>query len=218
MLHDYLGYIPDYHDLIKLLLSIVAGGLIGAEREYRSKAAGFRTMVLICVGSTLFTIYSTQLGEHSSPDRMAANIITGIGFLGAGAIFRDTNNVTRGLTTAAVIWMTAAVGVGIGSGNFILVLLTMALLLLILASFPYLESLIDKKHQVRVYKIHLVHREQIAEMETLFASCELKASRLKHIRKEGRIVSSWQSSGSEKAHNHFVNHLFLDSNITDFEF
>ncbi|MCA9911144.1 MAG: MgtC/SapB family protein, partial [Anaerolineae bacterium] len=72
--------IPD--DLIKLLAAILVGGIIGAEREFRDKAAGFRTLILICVGSTLFTLFSFRMNAEGDPTRMAANIVTGIGFLG----------------------------------------------------------------------------------------------------------------------------------------
>jgi len=72
-------------DVIKLLLAILIGGLIGAEREFRDKAAGFRTIIFICVGATLFTLFSLKLGGDEDPVRIAANIVSGVGFLGAGA-------------------------------------------------------------------------------------------------------------------------------------
>lgn len=218
MWDEYLGYIPDAQELIKLLLSIIIGGIIGAEREYRSKSAGFRTIILICVGSTLFTIFSIELGGKDSPDRMAANIVTGIGFLGAGAIFRDVNNITKGLTTATIIWITAALGVGIGVGHFILIILATTLLLLILTTFPYLEIWIDKKHQIRNYRLYLQEKNQIAEIEKLFKACNLKAARIKHIRKEGVIISNWEAGGSQKSHTEFTNQLFKKHKLADFEF
>ena len=101
--------------LPKLLLSILVGGAIGVEREYRSKSAGFRTLTLICLGSALFTIFSEYIGAGSNPDRIASNIATGIGFVGAGVIFKGDFGV-NGITTAAMIWVTAALGMGIGAG------------------------------------------------------------------------------------------------------
>lgn len=97
-------------DFIQLLLAIFIGGLIGAEREYRDKAAGFRTIMLICVGATIFTNFSVKLGGDMEPTRIAASIVTGVGFLGAGAILRGSRHVT-GLTTASTIWLAAALGV-----------------------------------------------------------------------------------------------------------
>ena len=99
---------------------VVVGGLIGAEREYRSKSAGFRTMILICLGSFLFTTFSKYMSV-TSPDRIASNIVTGIGFLGAGVIFKSDNRV-NGITTAATIWAVAALGMGIAYGAYYLVL------------------------------------------------------------------------------------------------
>src|ERR1700730_3277484 len=102
------------HDIIiKLLLAVVIGGVIGAEREYRSKSAGFRTLTLICLGSTIFTIFSQIIGAGAgpgtgNPDRIASNIVTGIGFVGAGVIFKGDNSGSKvsGITTAAMIWVT----------------------------------------------------------------------------------------------------------------
>src|SRR5215207_8430240 len=102
--------------LIRFLLVILVGGLIGAEREYRSKSAGFRTMILICLGSFLFTTFSIHI-SGSTNDRIASNIVTGIGFLGAGVIFKSDNRI-NGITTAATIWAVAALGMGIADGAY----------------------------------------------------------------------------------------------------
>src|SRR5512145_1503350 len=109
-------------NLIKLSMAVVVGGILGAEREFRDKAAGFRTLILITVGSTLFTIFSLGMDPGFTRTRIAANIVTGIGFLGAGAIIREHGRV-GGLTTAATIWLSAALGMGIGAGelNFVLI-------------------------------------------------------------------------------------------------
>src|SRR5512143_1099180 len=107
-------------NLVKLGISILVGGIIGAEREFRDKAAGFRTLILITVGSTLFTIFSMSMEPEGSRTRIAANIVTGIGFLGAGAIVREHGRI-GGLTTAATIWLSAALGMGIGAGELIFV-------------------------------------------------------------------------------------------------
>src|SRR5580704_5876531 len=102
----------------KLLVAIVIGGAIGAEREYRSKSAGFRTLTLICLGSAMFTIFSELIGSGGNPDRIASNIATGIGFVGAGVIFKGDGSGSKvsGITTAAMIWVTAGLGVAIGAG------------------------------------------------------------------------------------------------------
>src|SRR3989449_10691224 len=110
--------LPAADDLIKLLLALVLGGVIGWERELYDKPAGFRTNTLICVGSTLFTIFSLKIGIIPGTDsaRIAAQIVSGIGFLGAGAIIRRGEAVL-GLKTAATIWVVASLGVGNGGGH-----------------------------------------------------------------------------------------------------
>ena len=117
---------------IKLLLSVLVGGIVGAEREYRDKAAGFRTILLITLGATVFTIISEELaGLHNDPGRVAAGIVTGIGFLGAGVIFKRNGSI-QGITTAATIWLAAALGMGIGAGEYATSLAAFAIMMVVL--------------------------------------------------------------------------------------
>lgn len=108
-------------DIIKMLCSLFAGILLGIEREVKDKSAGFKTITIICLGSTLFTILSYKLGAGNSEDatRIASYVVSGIGFLGAGVIFKDGVNVS-GLTTAGIIWIAAAIGMALGFGEFII--------------------------------------------------------------------------------------------------
>jgi len=99
----------------QVLFAFIIGAIIGLEREFRSKPAGFRTMILICVGSCLYTILSKEVGDGSD-DRIASNIVTGIGFIGAGVIFKEGISV-NGLTTAALIWITAAFCLNLDYGS-----------------------------------------------------------------------------------------------------
>ena len=107
-----------YTDILKIAIAFALGALLGIEREYRNKPAGFRTLIMITVGATVFTILSYRINS-STPDRIAANIITGIGFIGAGVIFKEGMKVS-GMTTAATIWMAAAVGMAVGYGAYYL--------------------------------------------------------------------------------------------------
>lgn len=127
-----------YEDLLLISIAIVIGLIVGAEREYQNKVAGLRTLMLVCVGSCTFTILSIKIGVEN-PDRLAANIITGIGFLGAGAIFRDENKI-NGITTACTIWVTAALGMCIGSGHIYLGILSTVVVLLVLWRLVVLEQ------------------------------------------------------------------------------
>ena len=115
------------NELGQILVSLLIGLLIGGEREYHNKSAGLRTFILISFGACLCTILSIKIGG-SSPDRIAANIITGIGFLGAGTIIFQ-KNVVRGLTTAAGLWVTAAIGLACGSGMYVAALIVTVLVI-----------------------------------------------------------------------------------------
>src|SRR5574338_910348 len=139
-------------NLIKIGIAVLIGGLIGAEREFRDKAAGFRTMILITVGSALFTIFSLRMDPGFTQTRIAANIVTGIGFLGAGAIIREHGRI-GGLTTAATIWLSAALGMGIGAGELIFVAISAFIVIIVLLVFPRLEVWIDHIRESRTYKI-----------------------------------------------------------------
>src|SRR6266853_981155 len=142
-------------DLIKLVLALVFGAIIGTEREYKTKAAGFRTVILIMVGSTLFTIVSGIFGKNTDPTRVASNIVTGIGFIGAGAIFKEGNFV-KGLTTAAVIWISAAIGMSIGIGQYEFAFLSLCIVMSVLLGFSWFQNIIDKSNVSKAYKITLL--------------------------------------------------------------
>jgi putative Mg2+ transporter-C (MgtC) family protein len=126
--------------LIKLGLAVLVGGVIGLEREYQYKAAGFRTIILITFGSTLYALFSVSIaGNTDSTTRIASNIVTGIGFLGAGTILRDGGRI-GGLTTAATIWLAAALGMGIAAGEMEDVLIATGVALIVLLIFPRVVS------------------------------------------------------------------------------
>lgn len=130
--------------VLPLLVAALAGGLIGLEREVRSKSAGFRTMILIAVGSCLFTLLSDILGgPDKESSRIAASIVTGVGFLGAGVIIRDGLKI-RGLTTAASVWLAASLGMGAGVGQYELVAAASAVAMMVLLLLPPIERLLER--------------------------------------------------------------------------
>lgn len=110
-----------YEEFLKIIVALVLGGVIGFEREYRDKPAGFRTNIFICLGSAIFTIMSLKMLTlyGFDPGRIAAQIVTGVGFLGAGAILRSGNKI-RGLTTASEVWLVASIGMCVGFGHFLI--------------------------------------------------------------------------------------------------
>lgn len=128
----------NWHDVVSLLIAAILGGVIGLERELHGKAAGLRTNILISLGSCVFTIISVSL-SGSDPGRIAAQIVTGIGFLGAGAIIHSGTG-THGLTTAAGIWIVASIGMACGAGFYFLAIATTVLTLLVLMLLPPFEK------------------------------------------------------------------------------
>ena len=137
--------------MLSIVLAVVLGTIIGAEREFSGKAAGLRTNVLICLGAAVFTIISRQMavGTNDSLTRIAAQIVTGVGFLGAGAIIRDTAGV-HGLTTAATIWLVASVGMACGAGLYLLATISTLLTIVVLLGLAKLEVVLAryrKKHR-----------------------------------------------------------------------
>ena len=203
--------------LFRFLLVILVGGLIGAEREYRSRSAGLRTMILICLGSFLFTTFSIHI-SGSTNDRIASNIVTGIGFLGAGVIFRSDNRI-NGLTTAAVIWATAALGMGIAAGEYVVVLIATVIVLASLYLFTILETWLDRINKTHNYKIVSFYKPDLmGQYELLFKKYNLKYKRVKQTKSGEFISGSWTVNGLQMNHNLFIENILHDSSVKEFEF
>lgn len=136
--------------IVMLLVSIILGGIIGFERKLSGKDPGLKTFSLICMGSCLFTIASelaTQGAQMADPGRVAAQIASGVGFLGAGAIFKSGNHIT-GLTTAAYMWFTAAIGMLAGLGECFLAITAVALSLIMILFYRFLVKVTIYRDQV----------------------------------------------------------------------
>ncbi len=118
--------------VLRILLAIVLGGMIGFQRGKAEKPAGLRDIILICAGAALFTVVSIYGFGVVDQTRVAAGIVTGIGFLGAGAIIRRGEGGVRGLTTATTIWIAAGIGMAAGAGMYIIASVTTLLVLLVL--------------------------------------------------------------------------------------
>ena len=127
---------------LRVLIAALLGAVLGLEREWRGKEAGLRTNTLIAIGAALFTVMSMQFG--GDPGRLAAQIVTGVGFLGAGAIMRTGANV-QGLTTAALIWVNAAIGVAAGAGRIRLAALCTAITLVAMLVLIPLDRLFEHR-------------------------------------------------------------------------
>ena len=212
----YMEY--DGEILMKFLLALLWGGLVGAEREYRSKSAGFRTMIMISLGACFFTMMSILIGGGVSADRIASNIVTGIGFLGAGVIFRGDNRV-NGITTAATIWAVAAIGMGIGGGYYFASFCASMLILFVLAILPYFERLIDHFNRSRIYSIRCnFSQDTISVLEAEMRACNLRYKLVKQMKDEDILILSWEVHGHAKNHDLLTEALTQDARVKRFEY
>ena len=207
-------------DVIKLLISAGTGAIIGFEREYHSKSAGLRTMILISLGSTLFTIISMKLG--SDPSRIAANIVTGIGFVGGGIIFRDNSNGRiTGITTAAAAWVTAALGmcVGFGGGLYETGFVAMILVVFALYSLVPVQNIIKRKNTIRTYRIVCKYKNKsLKQFEEKFEQFGLEAERGTQSKTNQMISGIWIVKGPEKNHEKAIKNLMNDEEVLEFDF
>lgn len=205
-------------DAIKLAVSLIAGIIIGTEREYKTKAAGFRTVILITVGSTLFTMISVFMGGPGDPARIASNIITGIGFIGAGAIFKEGTFV-KGLTTAAVIWISAAIGMAIGIGKYEFAFLALIIVMAVLLGFTWFQQIIDKSNVHRSYKISIVGNQmaKLEELDALFTSCKLHFRCSSQGKRSNEMILTYSVKGPEKNHAELIKLFYSNSLIDSFE-
>lgn len=206
-------------NLIKVCAAVFLGGLIGAEREYQDKAAGFRTIILITLGSTLYTIFSISLDPGFTRTRIAANIVTGIGFLGAGAIVRERGRI-GGLTTAATIWLSAAIGMGIGAGEIYFCIATTAITIFVLLFFPMIEERIDKIRETRSYRIATSKNLTVGNksIKEILAESNLKVIEQHLFKSEQSITSTWRAVGSPGNHEKFIKQMMEDKEILELDY
>jgi len=203
-------------DLYKLLFSFLIGAIIGAEREYRSKSAGLRTMILIAVGSTVFTLISIRISGDAG--RIAANIVTGIGFIGAGIIFRENNRVV-GITTAAIVWVTAALGMAIGAGYYVIALYSFLVAGMSLVVLTPFQKWIRNKNQIKSYRLKCIYQKKtLKDYESLFKSFGMTILGAEQNRSGSHITGSWLLQGSLPMHEKLTEYLLDDTGIVEFDF
>lgn len=206
------------HILLKLGLALLIGTIIGAEREYKNKSAGLRTLILICLGSTLFTIISGSLGAENETGRIASNIVTGIGFLGAGAIMREGLTVS-GLTTASSIWVTAALGMAVGAGEFYLAIFATVIVLVVLTLFGFIQPVLERyKKAIELHITFSGADDSVVELEKEMERFHLKFERIKALKKEGQAVFHYEMSGPKNNLQLFLKTLNRNKSIESFEY
>ena len=209
---------------VKLLLAFACGAAIGLERELSDKPAGLRTNMLICVGSTLITMLSIHLAITYSevqrvigdPSRIAGEMISGIGFLGAGAIIQARGSV-HGLTTAATIWVMAGIGLAIGSGAYGWAVVTTVMLLAILFALGRFEMrfLEKRKHFVHVHVVARREAGLIRRFNEIAAEQGISLDGLKLSRKDDRMEAEFALTCTTETRDALVEGLLEDDAIED---
>ena len=208
---------PFLQDSLSLGIALILGAAIGLERELSDKAAGLRTNILICVGAALFTIMSMNVfGVRDA--HIQAQILTGVGFLGAGAIMREGEHVT-GLTTAATIWVVAAIGMTIGFGEYAVAAAATAMVLIVQAVFPRLDAAIDDLRQRHTFRITSdLDDEVLDEIKALFRDSDVKVLRRKLMKREGLYYSEWYVSGPRMEQKNVVRRLLDNPRVRELNY
>ncbi len=169
--------------VLRLLVALACGGLIGLERERGDRPAGFRTYIMVSLGASMFTVLSLVAFPRSDPARIAAQVVIGIGFLGAGVIVVYGGTHVVGITTAATMWATAAVGMAAGAGYFATCLYATAMILLVLVALPWVEEKVIARFLRR--RIYFTVRSTprpglVEEVTATLAQFKVKATLLKY--------------------------------------
>ena len=199
--------IPIWVLVLRVLLAVICGGVIGIEREYKHRPAGFRTYIIVCLSATLImtigeglAIGASALGTTSDPARLGAQVISGIGFLGAGTIIVTGRQQVKGLTTAAGLWGSACIGLAIGCGFYIGAIAATTCILLVLAFLTKLDR-------------RIIANAPYLELIVEFESAECIPDVLSEITKRGIVIYDVQISKS-KINGEYVNSALLNIRLS----
>jgi len=198
--------------ILKILLAAMLGGIIGLERELSHKEAGLRTNILIAIGSTLITILSFKiaaLSKTADPARLTAQIVSGIGFLGAGAIIQARFAV-HGLTTAATIWTVAAIGIAVGSGFYLVAFLVAIFVVIVLTVFKFLLAYLEKQKQIYVYLISTEEKASLlVDIRHVLTELNIRYSSARLNRKDDNYEFEIIFNTSENKNRDFIEKVML---------
>jgi putative Mg2+ transporter-C (MgtC) family protein len=215
---EFINVFPNF--FIKSIVALLCGGIIGWERERRGKPAGLRTNMLICVGSTLYMLLAELImsgSPNEAPDtRIAAQVVTGIGFIGAGTIIQSRGTI-QGLTSAAVIWTVAAIGLCIGAGYpLIAIYFTLLVVFVVTVLARYEHKLLGKCHFVTA---SLKFREDggkvWAELSDILREYDVTTSDFEIRREKHTIVLDLRYCDKHAAHNRFLFDLWKASGVEE---
>jgi len=207
--------------MVRLVLAAVLGGIIGLERELKRKPAGLRTNMFICFGSAMFTILSTELagkfgiGDHT---RIAAQIIPGIGFIGAGSILHDKGGVS-GITTAATIFVVASIGMAAGGGLYLVAIFSTMLIYLALHLLGILERQLNLKPLTMTYIVTATRTadELVSEINSILEG-QGKEMQAMHLSKSGEMEKMvFRVDGTRHEHKELMNRLRQSTDLSHLE-
>ena len=189
----------------RLLLAAGLGAAIGLEREYRRKPAGLRTNILISIGATLFTVLSMRMAaERGDPGRVAAQILAGVGFIGAGTILHTRGAVT-GLTSAATIWVVAAIGMALGTGAYVEAVGSTVLVIVVLTGLASLERLVAARSSITRLVVHVrPGAEAVEGIEELVKRTGLELERVEARQENVDLVVELELRGPKRLHDQLL--------------
>lgn len=214
MLLDIFVY---FEEAAQVSVAFIIGAVIGLEREFRSKPAGFRTMILICVGSCLYTILSKE-SNGVSPDRIASNIVTGIGFIGAGVIFKEGISV-NGLTTAALIWITAALGMAVGYHNYPIAIVVASMVVVALFVLEPVQRFINNLHKVKDYRIKANGDGEVLrnQLDNFLTMAEANFRCMKVLKEDNNAVYIYRIGTPNRNYDAVNNFLLMHKDVQTFD-
>lgn len=211
-----LEFIPE--DIERLLVSALLGAIIGVEREWRGKAAGFRTLMLVSMGSALFTIVSYKMGALNTTGtydvtRIASNVVTGIGFLCAGLIFKGVDGV-RNLTTSATVWAAAGIGMAVGIGEYTTAFVSTVVVWIILYLLHHIIDAIGKSRETKEYHATwYVSDAADIKKSQFFTHPKCKVLEEKKLKEDNKITFVWNVRAPEEKHQDIVDHILKDAKL-----
>ena len=208
----------DLSIVLKLVLAALLGGIVGIERQMRDKPAGLRTNMLICVGATQFMAISTQVAATfgGDPSRIAAQIMSGIGFLGAGAVLQS-HGFVMGLTTAATIWVVAGIGMAVGAGMYGLSVLVAALTVGTLYFLSLLERRFPGKAELRYSIVVDDLSDGLAAIERILRTQDVTAANLSFKKEQAKYRVWFQVQASRDANQKILSSLSREAAVSEVE-
>lgn len=210
---NYLESFNQVSIIIRLVLATLFGGIIGIEREAKRHSAGFRTFTLVCLGSALATIVNLYLWDitgNTDTARISAAVVSGVGFLGVGTIIVTSRNQVRGLTTAATLWATAALGIALGAGMLFASTISFVLIMLTIGVFSYFSRYISKHNRIITFYVEI---EKEHELDLILDFVKSKNYRVLSMeKKKKKIAKNCDLSVTLEVdmqknhdHDHFIN-------------